>query len=169
MASFLIPVQKLNVEEVLASAGNGGAPLLPEGDYQAVCVKAEMKDTSARTGKYLALTHIITVGTYRDTEFVDRFNIVNPNEKAVKIAYEQYAKFCKAIGYNELQEDESKLRNRPFVMKLKTEKGTPWKDKDGVDREGKDKSVIAGYSAAPSGAIAQTAAAAQTNKMPWQM
>lgn len=168
MGAFLIPVQKINVDDVLANASTGGGiPHLPDGDYTAVCVKAEMKDTSAGTGKYLALTHVITSGQYKDTEFVDRFNLVNPNETAVKIAYEQYARYCKAIGFPELQDDESKLRNRPFVMKLKTEKGTPWKDKDGVQREGKDKSVVAGYSPAPAGAIAQTAAASAT-KMPWQ-
>ncbi len=168
MGSFVIPVQKASVDEILANAGTGGMPLLPDGDYTAVCVKAEMKDTAAGTGKYLALTHVITTGAHKDTEFVDRFNLVNPNATAVKIAYEQYAKYCKAIGYGDLQDDESKLRNRPFVMTLKTEKGEPWKDKDGVERMGKDKSVIAGYKPAPSGTIAQSAAPS-ANKMPWQV
>jgi hypothetical protein len=129
-------------------------PLLPEGQYQAVIVESGLEDVSAKNGnKYLWLKVIITQGQYAGTEFKERLNIINHNQQAVHIAYRTLARISEAVGMTETPKDSSVLHNKPFFIELKTEAGTPWKDKDGVERQGKDKSVINKYLAAPSTTI----------------
>jgi hypothetical protein len=164
-----------NVDEILANAGNGPLPLITPGDYKAVIVKSELKDTD-KGGKILNLTFIITEGQHKDTELVERLNVVNTGEKKAtveRIAFETLARIAKAAGLSTMPADSTALHNKPMVIKVKTEAGKPWTDKDGQERAGSDKSVIdsKGYANVPSAGIAPAAASAAyeaSAAMPWQ-
>lgn len=123
----------------------GGIVLIPPGAYKAVIVDSEMKPTSKGNGQYLALKIVLTEGQYADTEFTERLNIINPNETAVQIAYKTLARISEAINMTQTPADSGQLHNKPFMLVVGTEDGKPWTDKDGAQREGKDKSIIKGY------------------------
>jgi hypothetical protein len=139
----LLP-QKVNADE-LPRGGSGGLPLIPPGTYQGVFVQSEMKETANKDGQYLQLTLVITNGEHEGTEFVERLNLVNKNEKAMEIAYRTLGNICEAVGFTGELEDSNALHNKPLAVVIKTEEGTTWRDKDNVEREGKDKSIIGGY------------------------
>lgn len=137
--------------------GGSPQPLLPPGDYKAVAVESEFKDTSSGNGKFLQIKFVITDGQYANTEFFERLNLINPNQQAVDIAYNTLGKISNALGFAKTPADSTEIHNKPLLISLKTEEGKPWKDKDGNEREGKDKSVIGGYK--PVGAVTTQAAA----------
>jgi len=174
-----------SLDEILANAGGGSMPHIPDGTYKGIIVDSELKD-SKNGGKFLALKVILSDGQYANTEFTERLNIVNSNDTAVKIAYETLARIAKAVGLATLPNDSTMLHNRPMMVKVVTEAGTPFVAKDGSQQQGKDKSVldskgyssIAGAMAPVAGAYAGTAAAtaqapvaqapAAAQAMPWQ-
>lgn len=156
MAFLQVPQEYANktTEQIVAEAGSGGMPHLPDGKYTGVFLASELKNNSAGTGQYLEMKLVITQGQYKDTEFTERLNIKNPNAVAVKIAYETMAKIAKAVGLAQIPSDSSALHNKPLTVVLKTEEGQPFKDRvTGEQRMGKPKSVIAGYEALPQGAM----------------
>ena len=170
-----------NVEEILANAG-GSMPLIDEGVYKAVVVKSELKDTKSG-GKFLALTFVLTEGKHRNTEFVERLNIINSNTTAQKIAYETMARIAKAAGLQTLPTDSVQLHNKPMLIKVVTEEAKSYIDNEGQTREGKPKSIIdsRGYTAVGGAGNApkqvfddedavnpSTAAGASVEKMPWE-
>jgi len=158
-------------------------PLIPEGNYTAVIVGSEFKDASTAGNKYVSLKIVVTQGQYANTEFTERLNIINSNPTAVKMAYETLARIAKAVGMASIPDDTSKLHNKPFTLKVVTEEAKPYKDKDGVEREGKPKSIIDGRGYAPLPSVgthvatigetlnipATATTPAQTaGKMPWE-
>jgi hypothetical protein len=146
--------QKYNVADLPDSGG--GVVHIPDGMYKAVIVESELKPTSNGQGQFLALRVVITEGQYSNTEFIERLNIINQNQQAVEIAYKTLARISEALGMSTTPDDSNELHNKPLLIKVETEAGKPWKDKDGVEREGKDKSVIKGYK--PLGAHVAAAA-----------
>lgn len=128
----------------------GGMVLIPPGQYQAIIVKSELKPTSNGNGQFLALTVVITHGQHANAEFIERLNIINPNQQAVEIAYKTLARISEAVGMMQTPSDSTQLHNKPLMIEVATEVGTPYKDKDGVQRDGKDKSVIKKYHKVPA-------------------
>jgi hypothetical protein len=161
-----------NVEDVLANAGNGPQPLIPDGIYKAILVKTELKDTKSG-GKYLAAHFVITDGQHKNVELIDRINIVNDNPTATKIGIETLARIVKAIGLPAIPQNTDTMHGKKLLIETVTEAGKPWINKDGVEQEGKDKSAInsKGHKpladAVPDAAPSQTAQAAPAS-MPWQ-
>ena len=171
MAFLKVPEEYANksTEEIVASAGTGGLPLIPPGKYHGIIVKSEFQKTQSG-GEMLVLTNVITQGEHRDVEFIERLNLVNDNPVAVKIAFETLAKIAKAVGLSKIPTDSSELHNKPLLLTIKTEAGKPFKDKTtGEERMGKDKSVIGGYEALPKVGVApMTAGVAQAGSaLPW--
>lgn len=153
-----------NKEQLLADAGSGGLPLIPEGIYTMVFVKNEMKPTQ-KGGQYLELTGVITDGQYANTEFKERLNVVNTNDTARKIAYQTLAKIADAVGLNDMPNDTQLLMNKKFSVAIKTEAGTEFQDRQtGEVRQGKDRSAIDSrtYKALPK--VNPSAPAASSNK-----
>ena len=170
-----------NVEEILANAGSG-LPLIPDAPYSMVIVGSELKDTRTPGGMGIQFTVDITDGQYANTEFTMFVNVKNANEKAVKIGYETLARIAKAVGLAAIPQDSSALHNKKFLASTTTEKGTPYKDAQGVERQGSDRSRIDERSIAPLPAVGvQTTAPAagadqaatgtqttvQPGSMPW--
>lgn len=153
----------------------GGVTLIDEGTYTAVIVSSDLKETNNKKGMYLQLQVVITDGQYANTEFTERLNIVNDNQKAVEIAYRTLARISEAVGMDSTPADSEELHNKKLMIEVKTEKGKPWTDNEGNEREGKDKSVIykfyplpaSGVSAKPK-AAASAFAAEPAKALPWK-
>jgi len=148
--------QQFNVADL---PDTGGVVHIPEGQYQAVIVNSELQSTKSGDGQYLAMTVVITAGQYKDTELIERLNIINPNQQAVEIAYKTLARISEAVGMTQTPADSSELHNKPLMIDVKTEKGKPWTDQNGQQREGADRSVIKKYLPMPQGASQGQAAA----------
>jgi hypothetical protein len=148
--------QQFNTADLPDTGGN--SVLIPPGQYQALIVESELKATSKGDGQMLVLKVVLTQGQYANTEFTERLNIINPNPKAVEIAYKTLARISEAVGMTQTPADSTHLHNKPFMVTIETEPGSPWTDKDNVQREGKDKSIIKGYK--PLGAVTAQAPAA---------
>lgn len=123
----------------------GGVVKIPDGQYKAVIIDSELKQTSNGNGQFLALKIVITEGQFQDTEFTERLNIINQNVKAVEIAFKTLARISEALGMAQTPQDSAVLHNKPLIIVVGTEAGKDYKDNDGVMRTGQDKSVIKKY------------------------
>ena len=164
----LIP-QTYNTADLPSSSG---VVLIPPGYYQAVIIESEFKQTANGNGQFLALKVVLTQGQYANTEFIERLNIVNPNEKTVEIAYKTLARIAEAVGMTQTPSDSVQLHNKPLMVEIATEPGKPWTDKEGNQQQGKDKSIIKHYKPIPGGQAATPfaaapAAAASPGTPPW--
>ena len=127
----------INVEE---EAGGNSLPLIPSGQYQALIMNSELKPTKAG-GQMVVFYIFITHGEYAHTEFKEYVNIINKSEEAVRIGCQTIANIGKAIGISSVSTTEQ-LHNKPLMIEVGVENGKEWIDKDGVVRDGKDKSVL---------------------------
>lgn len=140
-----IPLQSTPLDQIEMSAG---VVHIPDGFYNAVCVDSNIRPNSKGTGQILELTFVITGQEHNGTQLVDRLNVINTNETAVRIALQTLGKIAKALGMDSTPTDTSQIHNRPLQIEVNTEEAQDWIDRDGVVRQGKPKSVIAGYRAA---------------------
>ena len=72
--------------------------LLPKGDYQAQVVDSAVVPTASGSGEMLKLTFEVIAGEFRRRRIVERFNIVNANATAQRIAQQMLARLCTAAG-----------------------------------------------------------------------
>ena len=140
----------------------GGVVKIPDGQYKAVIIDSELKTTSTGNGQFLALKIVITEGQFQDTEFTERLNIINPNSKAVEIAFKTLARISEALGMAQTPQDSAVLHNKPLIIVVGTEAGQDYKDKEGVTHTGQDKSVIKKYLPLPQVGIGGKPAFAST-------
>ncbi len=127
----------------------GKTVCIPEGNYQAVIVDSEFKPTSKGDGQFLALKVVITQGQYANTEFTERLNIINPNPKAVEIAYKTLARISEAVGMTQTPNDSAHLHNKPIMIEIKNKVSDDWKNDKGETIKGKEQSEIKKYSPLP--------------------
>lgn len=138
---------------------------LPAGEYEMMIVASENRATKAGTGHYLKLEMHVIGGQYSGRRHWENLNLDNPNPQTVKIAQEQLAKLCMALGIDELNDSED-LHDRAFVAEI------------GIDKKDPTRNVIWGYKsiandlvkpAAKPAAPARPAAAAASAKSarPW--
>lgn len=136
---------------------------LPEGTYDMMIIKSEIKPTKAGTGYYLELVMQVVAGTHSGRRLWERLNIDNPNKQAEDIAKQALAALCKAVGLDDLTDTEQ-LHDVPFIANIE------------IDRKEPNRNRIVGYAAlevpgkpaAPARAPAAKPAAPATNKRPWQ-
>jgi len=96
--------------------------LLDAGEYVAVVVESDIKETKARDGKYVALTFQITSGPRTGSQIWVNLNIENPNEKAVEIAQRELNSIGMAVGVISLK-DTDQLHGIECGIKVGIEKG----------------------------------------------
>ena len=92
------------------------------GQYKAVIMDAELKDTS-KGGKQLVLQWEIT-GPRHEGRFVwDRHNVENASPKAVQIARENLAKICECVGVTGFDFEDGcyAIRNKPVEITVQIE------------------------------------------------
>jgi len=167
--------QTYSVTDPVVAGGSSQNAFIPEGNYKAIIIDSEMKDTNNGQGQYLALSIAIVDGEHRDTTFIERLNLINQNSKAVEIAYKTLARISEALGMQTTPSDSAQLHNQPLLIEIKTEAGKEWTNNQGEKVAGKDKSIIKGYKPLPKAGIqAPMASTAPTNapaaaapKAPW--
>ena len=113
MATLNFDATEFNTDE-----REDGFEPLPEGFYHAVAIDSEIKKTKAGTGSYLQFTfEIIDEGKWKGRWVWDRFNLSNPNQRAVEIAQENLARFCRAVGVPTVG-DSFQLHHLPVRIKV---------------------------------------------------
>ena len=90
---------------------------VPTGWYVGTMTSSEVKENSKKNGKILEVEYTIaTPDQYKGRKLYDRFNIENPNQQAVEIAYAQLSAVCHAINVIQFQ-DPAQLHNRPLQIR----------------------------------------------------
>lgn len=106
---------------------------LPDGQYYAMVIDTEVKQTKRGDGKYVSVAFQITSGKYKGQRIFTNFNIENPNEKATQIGRAQFKSFLSACGITESLHTETdyqkKINNKSLLLDVLNEMG-----KDGVKR-----------------------------------
>ena len=134
----------------------GGFDPIPEGYYHVVAIDSEIRETKAGNGRYIQFKFEITdAGPFQGRYVWDRFNMQNPNPKAVEIAQENLARFCQAAGLNSIS-DSFELHHRPVKVKI-------------AQREwnGQIQNEIKGYRRAELGNATMTQPKKQDNNLPF--
>jgi hypothetical protein len=102
--------------DALPQATNNYEPL-PAGWYTAVVNGAEIKNTKAGTGQYIAVRYDITGPTHQGRVVFGNLNIKNPNPKAEEIGRQQLGELMRAIGLDTVQ-DTDQLIGGQLSIKL---------------------------------------------------
>lgn len=95
--------------------------VLPAGQYAVKVTAGEMKRTKKGTGEFLQIEMTVVEGQHQGRKIFDRFNLVNPNAEAVKIARGQFAALREAVGVLD-PNDPADLMGPRFQLVLKCAK-----------------------------------------------
>lgn len=90
---------------------------LPVGDYLAMIVNSEEKQTKAGTGSYLKLEFEIVGEGHKGRKLWVNLNLNNPSQDAVRIAQGELSSICKAVGILN-PKDSVDLHNIPMLVKV---------------------------------------------------
>jgi hypothetical protein len=113
--------------EIPESTGGGFKPF-PPGEYEMMIVKSSTRPTKQGDGSYLELEMHCVSGELTGRRHWERLNLDNPSQKTVKIAQEQLARLCLALGLDQVNDSEE-LHDRPFVAEIGIDKKEPTKNK----------------------------------------
>lgn len=105
---------------------------LPAGDYKAVIIDSEMKN-SKTGGQYVALTLQIIEGVHKNRQVWTNLNLGSLNPKAVEIAQRELSAICHATGVMRLR-DTSELHNKPVIITLSFVPAGEYPEKNEVKR-----------------------------------
>lgn len=94
-----------------------GFEAMPAGDYPAVAIDSEIKDTNKGDGKYLQVTYEIIEGPMKNRRVWGRFTLINPNSDAEKIGHSQLKSFASAAGKPNARDSEE-LHNIPVTLNI---------------------------------------------------
>lgn len=95
---------------------------LPEGWYNATITGAEIKDTKAGDGKYIACKYAITGPSHQGRVVFGNLNIKNASTKAEEIGRQQLGEIMRAIGLNKVT-DTDQLIGGNLCIKLVVKTG----------------------------------------------
>ncbi len=91
---------------------------VPQGEYRATIIESGMKPTRSVQGQYLELSFEIAEGEFQGRRLWARLNLDHPNDTAVRIARQDLAAICRAVGVL-TPKDSTELHGRPLIMKVK--------------------------------------------------
>lgn len=115
----------------LPQGNNGDFQPLPDGWYSATIAGAELKQTKAGTGSYIAVRYDITGPTHQGRVVFGNLNISNPNPKAEEIGRQQLGDLMRAIGLDSVQ-DTDQLIGGNCQIKLTTRKSEEYGDSNDI-------------------------------------
>ena len=95
-----------------------GFEVLPAGEYVVKIENAVWKETKNQDGQYLQINMAVADGEHSGAPIIDRLNLKNRNDMAVKIARGQFAALREAVGVAE-PKDSADLENIRFRVVLK--------------------------------------------------
>jgi len=168
---------KLNLDLSDVQPDTGGGTTVPQGDYVVAITEAFMKATSAGTGHFLQVEMQITEGEMKGASITDRFNLDNPNAKAVEIAKAQLKAVTEAIGHVGVLEDSDDLIGKPFKVRVLHRFSAQYGTQPEVNKRGAvsedfgplipTEPPVAGAAPAASGGGSAGGAAAPAGDFPW--
>jgi len=120
--------QSYNTEDM--PQGNDYTPL-PDGWYQSNITKAEVKQTKAGDGSYIAVAYTITGPSHEGRVVFGNLNIRNKNPKAEEIGRQQLGDVMRAIGLAKV-DDSDQLIGGTLAIKLKTKKDEQYGDRNEI-------------------------------------
>lgn len=132
---------------------------IPKGDYPAMMIESELKDTKAGDGQYLQVVWEIIDGENKGRRLFDRLNLKNKNDTTVKIAQGSLSAICHAVGILHPKMSEE-LHGKPCLVKVIIE--------ERKDQPGTMKNEIKGYAAIGNKPAIPTASAPTGNRPPWK-
>lgn len=109
---------------------NGYEPL-PAGWYEANITGAELKDTKAGNGQYIAVKYTITGPSFQGRVVYGNINIKNPNPKAQEIGRSQLGDLMRSIGLAKVT-DTDQLIGGSTCIKLAISKREGYDDSNEV-------------------------------------
>jgi hypothetical protein len=133
---------------------------LPAGWYTASITGAELKNTKAGTGQYIAIRYDIIGPTHQGRIVFGNLNIRNPNPKAEEIGRQQLGEVMRAIGIAKVQ-DTDELIGGQLSIKVDIRSSEQYGDQNEV----KGFKAIAGST--PPAPVAKAAATGKAAP-PWQ-
>ena len=86
--------------------GNNNFEPLPEGWYNAAITGAEVKETKAGDGKYIACKYTITGPSHQGRVIFGNLNIKNASTKAEEIGRQQLGEIMRAIGLGKVSDTD---------------------------------------------------------------
>lgn len=119
----------INVNE-LPESNNSYDPL-PQGWYDVNIKGAELKDTKAGTGQYIAVQYDVLGPTHQGRVVFGNLNIRNPNPKAEEIGRQQLGELMRAIGLTTVQ-DTDQLIGGQLSIRLAVRKSEDYGDSNDV-------------------------------------
>ncbi len=163
MAQLIFKASAIQIEDRTPNRGP-----LPPGEYEMIIVKSDTKATKSGNGSYLELEMQVVSGDHTGRRHWERLNLDNPSLQTVKIAEEQLARLCLALGLDEVT-DSAQLHDKPFIAEL------------AIDKKDAERNTIWGYRAisgapvspaklaapAPAPARPAPAAAGKPAARPW--
>ena len=121
---------------------------LPEGWYNSSITGAEIKDTKAGDGKYIAVKYTITGPSHQGRVIFGNLNIKNESAKAEEIGRQQLGEIMRAIGLARVT-DSDQLIGGNLVIKLDVKADEEYGDRNEVKGF---KAVVGAISDLPSAA-----------------
>jgi hypothetical protein len=158
-----MPSFNFNAATVEPMASRSYDPL-PQGSYEMMVVKSDVKPTKAGNGHYLELEMHVFGGEHSGRRLWERLNVDNPNKDAENIAKAALAALCVAVNVPDMTETEQ-LHDKLFLAQVE------------IDRKDPTRNRIVGYesatAAAPAPAPRAAAPAARpaapaAGKKPWE-
>jgi hypothetical protein len=137
---------------------------LPAGWYTVTITGADIKQTKAGTGEYIAVRYDVVGPTHQGRVVFGNLNIKNPNPTAESIGRQQLGELMRAAGFARL-EDTDQLIGGQLSIKLDIRKSEQYGDSNDVKGF---KSINGG--AMPTAASAETQAPKATSAKaapPW--
>jgi len=108
--------QAFNTSEIPQSENNFEP--IPAGWYEVAVNSAELKDTKAGTGQYIAIRYDVLGPAHQGRVIFGNLNIRNPNPKAQEIGIQQLGELMRAIGLASV-EDTDQLIGGQLEVKVK--------------------------------------------------
>jgi len=111
-----------------------GDDLIPAGEYIAQAIEAEVKETQSG-GKILTFTFDILDGEQQGRRLWERYNYVNQNEMAQRIARREMGRFAKAINLGVFKDTNGFLFKPVLIdVVIRKDKRGNYPDQNGVKK-----------------------------------
>lgn len=92
--------------------------LLPDGEYLAVIVDSDYRETKSGSGSYLELVFEIVKGKYAKQRVTMRLCLEHQNQMAVQIARSTLARLARELGFSEVPAKSEDLHHRELYIQI---------------------------------------------------